>query len=64
MLIIWRRRCPLPARAGGVSESGVGEVAIGMHDAVVPEQPPVVEWYLPAALHHQVGDLFKVTAEW
>ncbi len=32
-----------------------------MHDAVVPEQPPVVQGNLPASLNHQLNNLFKLT---
>jgi len=41
----------------------VGEVSVGMHDAVVPEELPVMERDLLAPGHHQLEYLFEVTGE-
>ncbi len=41
----------------------VGEVSVGMHDAVMPEEFPVMEGDLSTPGHHQLEYLFERTGE-
>ncbi len=43
------------------SEEVKGEILEGMHEAVVPEQPPVLERDLHGLLHHQAHHCLEVT---
>ena len=52
-------RCPCSSESERLEQ----EVAVCMLQAVVPEELPVVEGYLPAPRHHQLHHRVKVSKE-